>query len=58
MPHIVNAQGLNMPKLGLGTWPMLGEECTRAVVRTLRPCGTRSIDKCERATFDVRPSSQ
>ena len=31
MQHIVNAQGLNMPKLGLGTWPMLGEECTRAV---------------------------
>jgi 2,5-diketo-D-gluconate reductase B len=27
MQHIVNAQGLNMPKLGLGTWPMLAEEC-------------------------------
>ncbi|KPU52013.1 putative 2,5-diketo-D-gluconic acid reductase A [Pseudomonas fluorescens] len=26
MQHIVNAQGLNMPKLGLGTWPMLGEK--------------------------------
>ena len=22
MQRIVNAQGLNMPKLGLGTWPM------------------------------------
>lgn len=26
MQHIVNAQGLNMPKLGLDTWPMLGEQ--------------------------------
>lgn len=31
MQHIVNRQGLNMPKLGLGTWPMLADECTRAV---------------------------
>ncbi|MFS2199182.1 aldo/keto reductase [Pseudomonas sp. Pseusp3] len=43
MQHIVNTQGLNMPKLGLGTWPMLGEECTRAVEQALA-LGYRHID--------------
>jgi 2,5-diketo-D-gluconate reductase B len=43
MQHIVNAQGLNMPKLGLGTWPMLGDECTRAVEQALE-LGYRHID--------------
>ncbi|MEJ8865191.1 aldo/keto reductase [Pseudomonas jessenii] len=43
MQHIINAQGLNMPKLGLGTWPMLGEECTRAVEQALA-LGYRHID--------------
>ena len=43
MQHIVNAQGLNMPKLGLGTWPMLGEECARAVEQALA-LGYRHID--------------
>ena len=43
MQHIVNAQGLNMPKLGLGTWPMLGAECTRAVEQALA-LGYRHID--------------
>ena len=43
MQRIVNAQGLNMPKLGLGTWPMLGEECTRAVEQALK-LGYRHID--------------
>lgn len=43
MQHIVNAQGLHMPKLGLGTWPMLGEECTRAVEQALA-LGYRHID--------------
>ncbi|MBV6824156.1 aldo/keto reductase [Pseudomonas sp. PD9R] len=43
MQHIVNAQGLNMPKLGLGTWPMLGEECTHAVEQALA-LGYRHID--------------
>lgn len=43
MQHIVNAQGLNMPKLGLGTWPMLGEACTRAVEQALA-LGYRHID--------------
>lgn len=32
-----------MPKLGLGTWPMVGEECTRAVVQALE-LGYRHID--------------
>lgn len=43
MQRIVNAQGLNMPKLGLGTWPMLGEECTHAVEQALIS-GYRHID--------------
>ena len=43
MQYIVNAQGLNMPKLGLGTWPMLGEECTRAVEQALT-LGYRHVD--------------
>jgi len=43
MTHIVNAQGLNMPRLGLGTWPMLGQECTRAVEQALA-LGYRHID--------------
>ncbi len=43
MQHIVNAQGLNMPKLGLGTWPMLGDECTQAVEQALE-LGYRHID--------------
>jgi 2,5-diketo-D-gluconate reductase B len=32
-----------MPKLGLGTWPMLGEECTQAVEQALE-LGYRHID--------------
>ncbi len=43
MHNIVNRHGLNMPKLGLGTWPMLGEECTRAVAQALE-VGYRHID--------------
>ncbi|WP_130931914.1 aldo/keto reductase [Pseudomonas sp. Sample_24] len=43
MQHIVNRQGLNMPKLGLGTWPMLADECTRAVEQALA-LGYRHID--------------
>jgi len=43
MQHIVNRQGLNLPKLGLGTWPMLGDECTRNVEQALE-LGYRHID--------------
>ncbi|RAR61186.1 diketogulonate reductase-like aldo/keto reductase [Paraburkholderia unamae] len=43
MQRIVNRHGLDMPKLGLGTWPMLGDECTRAVTQAL-DLGYRHID--------------
>ncbi|WP_310630268.1 aldo/keto reductase [Paraburkholderia sp.] len=43
MQRIVNRHQLDMPKLGLGTWPMVGEECTRAVVQALE-LGYRHID--------------
>lgn len=43
MQNIVNRHHLNMPKLGLGTWPMLGAECTQAVIQALE-LGYRHID--------------
>ena len=43
MQNIVNRHGLNLPKLGLGTWPMLGDECTTAVLQALE-MGYRHID--------------
>ncbi|GLZ86895.1 oxidoreductase [Metapseudomonas resinovorans] len=43
MRNLTTAQGLNMPQLGLGTWPMTGEECTRAVRQALE-LGYRHID--------------
>ncbi|WP_321803176.1 aldo/keto reductase [Burkholderia sp. BCC1993] len=43
MQRIVNRHRLNMPTLGLGTWPMLGDECTRAVALALES-GYRHID--------------
>lgn len=43
MQRIVNRHGLNMPTLGLGTWPMLGDACTRAVALALAS-GYRHID--------------
>ncbi|QTD95100.1 aldo/keto reductase [Burkholderia anthina] len=43
MQCIVNRHALNMPKLGLGTWPMLGDDCTRAVALALES-GYRHID--------------
>lgn len=48
MQRSVNAptlthHGLHMPKLGLGTWPMLGEACSLAVEQALA-LGYRHID--------------
>ncbi|MFB8829506.1 aldo/keto reductase [Azotobacter sp. CWF10] len=43
MQNIVTHDRLVLPKLGLGTWPMLGEECARAVQSALA-LGYRHID--------------
>lgn len=43
MRKLSTAQGLNMPQLGLGTWPMKGDECTYAVRQALE-LGYRHID--------------
>lgn len=43
MENITNTLQLKMPKLGLGTWPMLGDECTQAVLQALE-LGYRHID--------------
>ncbi|MDT4841215.1 2,5-diketo-D-gluconic acid reductase B [compost metagenome] len=43
MRTLTTANGLHMPQLGLGTWPMKGEECTGAVVQALE-LGYRHID--------------
>ncbi len=40
---IVSANGANIPAIGLGTWPMKGEECARAVASALQS-GYRHID--------------
>ena len=42
----ITAQGMTMPKLGLGTWRMKGAECTEAVQRALG-LGYRHIDTAE-----------
>lgn len=43
MPSTIATQHIHLPKLGLGTWPMLGDECTQAVERALE-LGYRHID--------------
>jgi 2,5-diketo-D-gluconate reductase B len=43
MQRIVNRHPLNMAKLGLGTWPRLDDECTRALEQAL-DLGYRHID--------------
>ena len=43
MENITNKLQLKMPKLGLGTWPMLGDECTQAVLQAL-DLGYRHVD--------------
>ncbi len=41
--ELITAQGMRMPKLGLGTWPMKGEDCTSGVQSALE-LGYRHID--------------
>src|ERR671934_2106791 len=42
IPHLEVA-GASIPVIGLGTWPLAGEECARAVATAIR-CGYRHID--------------
>jgi 2,5-diketo-D-gluconate reductase A len=43
VPRLTLRHGHSIPRLGLGTWPMLGEECENAVRLALR-AGYRLID--------------
>ena len=40
---MITAQGMRMPKLGLGTWPMRGDDCRRSVASALE-LGYRHVD--------------
>lgn len=40
---LLTHRGLKLPKLGLGTWPMLGQDCSQAVEQALA-LGYRHID--------------
>ncbi len=46
VPTIALAQGAALPAIGLGTWPMVGQECATAV-RTALGIGYRLIDTAE-----------
>ena len=43
MQRLTTRNGLDLPCIGLGTWPMTGDECTRAVHQALE-LGYRHID--------------
>lgn len=43
---VVRAAGVEIPKLGLGTWRLAGEECARIVAEALR-LGYRHLDTAE-----------
>jgi 2,5-diketo-D-gluconate reductase B len=43
---ILEASGMRMPRIGLGTWPMKGRECTAAVESAIS-LGYRHIDTAE-----------
>lgn len=45
-PTVPLAGGTRMPQLGLGTWPMQGEDCARAVASAIET-GYRMIDTAE-----------
>jgi diketogulonate reductase-like aldo/keto reductase len=42
IPHVA-AAGTSIPVIGLGTWPLTGDECAHAVATAIR-CGYRHID--------------
>ena len=44
--HTITAHGMRLPKLGLGTWRLKGEECTTAVLGALER-GYRHIDTAQ-----------
>ena len=44
--QMIEARGMRMPKLGLGTWRMKGEECAKAVIGALDR-GYRHIDTAQ-----------
>jgi 2,5-diketo-D-gluconate reductase B len=44
--EMITSHGLRMPKLGLGTWRMKGDECREAVERAFS-LGYRHIDTAE-----------
>ena len=44
--HIIEAHGMHLPKLGLGTWRLAGEACTTAVLGALER-GYRHIDTAQ-----------
>ena len=44
--HVITANGLRMPKLGLGTFRMKGEDCTASIEQALS-LGYRHIDTAE-----------
>ena len=43
---VIEANGMRMPRIGLGTWPMRGAECQRAVESALS-LGYRHLDTAE-----------
>ena len=43
---VIEAHGMRMPKLGLGTWAMTGAQC-RAAVKQALALGYRHIDTAE-----------
>ena len=46
MKHITLNNGIKMPIIGFGTWPLKGEDCERAVIDALE-VGYRLIDTAQ-----------
>lgn len=51
----VNAQGMRLPKLGLGTWTLKGEACTAAVLGALDRGEARGDGGAGGAEMAARP---